>query len=36
VLLQLLALEAEQPWIKNLQSLEFAKPETDHPQIEIL
>jgi hypothetical protein len=36
VLLQLLAPEAENQGLKNLQSLDFAKPETGYPQIDIL
>jgi hypothetical protein len=36
VLLRLLAPKAGNHRLKNLQSLEFAIPETDYPQIEIL
>jgi hypothetical protein len=36
VLLQLLALEARNHGLKNLQSLDFVKPETCYPQIYIL
>jgi len=36
VLLQLLASEAGNHGLKNLQSLDFAKPETGYPQIDFL
>jgi len=36
VLLRLLAQEAGNHGLKNLQSLDFAKPETGYPQIDIL
>jgi len=36
VLLRLLAPEAGNHRLKNLQSLDFAKPKTGYPQIDIL
>jgi hypothetical protein len=36
VLLRLLALEAVNHGLKNLQSLDFAKPKPGYPQIDIL
>jgi hypothetical protein len=30
------SLGSREPWTENLQSLDFAKPETGYPQIDIL
>jgi hypothetical protein len=36
MLLRLLALEAGNHGLKNLQSLDFSKPKTNYPHIDIL